>query len=231
MNKQTSLKLQSWSKDRFAFGASLLKGSHPKNKRPFSSKLPMHLVMRSSKACGNSSFLLHNKSLSKILEKQSARHFVKIYSLANAGNHLHLIVQAPSREHLAAFLRAITGRIAQLLTVQPKTAQLLATHVCLPFLAAKASLQAPPENQRSPEARQADMRSPEAAGFWDARPFSRLMSWGKDFKGVARYIALNSTQMLGMSRPNVRAMFDQIQYLLKAGKIPKSHGLVAAGFV
>jgi REP element-mobilizing transposase RayT len=231
MKKQTSLKLQSWSKDRFAFGASLLKGSHPKKKRPFSSKLPIHLVMRSSKACGNSSFLLHNKSLSKILEKQSARHFVKIYSLANAGNHLHLIVQAPSREHLAAFLRAITGRIAQL----------LATHVCLPFLAAQASmhapprnqasLQAPPRNQASLQAPPANQRSQEAAGFWDARPFSRLVSWGKDFKGVARYIALNSTQMLRMSRLNVRAMFDQIQFLLKAGKIPKSQGLVAAGFV
>jgi len=142
MNKQTSLKLQSWSKDRFTFGASLLKGSHPKKKRPFSSKFPMHSVMRSSKACGNSSFLLHNKSLSKVLEKQSARHFVKIYSLANAGNHLHLIVQAPSREHLAAFLRAITGRIAQL----------LATHVCLPFLAAQASKHAQPENQASKHA-------------------------------------------------------------------------------
>jgi len=75
------------------------------------------------------------------------------------------------------------------------------------------------------------MRSPEAAGFWDARPFSRLLSWGKDFKGVARYIALSSTQMLGISRPNVRAMFDQIQFLLKAGKIPKSRELVAAGFL
>jgi len=211
MNKQTSLKLQSWSKDRFAFGASLLKGSHPKKKRPFSSKLPMHLVLKSSKAHGNSSFLLHNKSLSKILETQSARHFVKIYSLANAGNHLHLIVQAPSREHLAAFLRAITGRIAQL-------------------LAAQASLQAQPRNKASMHAQPREPAQPETAGFWDARPFSRLMSWGKDFKGVARYIALNSTQMLGMSRSNLRAMFDQIQFLLKAGKIPKSRGLVAAGF-
>jgi REP element-mobilizing transposase RayT len=205
MQKQTSLKLQSWSKDRFAFGASLLKGSHPKKKRPFSSKLPLHLVMKSSRAHGNASFLLHNKALSIILEKQSARHFVKIYSLANAGNHLHLIVQAPSRNHLSAFLKAIAGRIAQLLT--------------------------PQANMRRPESRQANMRRPESTGFWDARPFSRLLSWGKDFKGVARYMALNSTEMIGMARMNVRRMFDEIQKLLHAGRIPKTKGLIAAGFI
>jgi len=224
MKKQMSLKLQNWSKDRFAFGASLLKGSHPKKKRPFSSKLPMHLVMRSSRAHGSTSFLLHNKLLSKILEKQSARHFVKIYSLANAGNHLHLIVQAPSRNHLSAFLRAITGRIAELLPQQaymrrPETSQ--------------AYMRRPETSQaymRRPETSQAYMRRPETAGFWDARPFSRLMSWGKDFRGVARYIALNSTEITGMARQDVRAMFDQVQKLLHAGLIPKNKELIAAGF-
>ncbi len=188
-----------WSKDRFAFGGALLKGSHPKKKRNFRANLPLHVVMRSSKAVGKRSLFLRSKQVAKILNIQAQRHFIKLYAVANAGNHLHLLIQAPSQDHLSYFLRAIGGRIAQLVM---EGAQ-----------------------------KSAERMDSKPTSFWDARPFSRIVSWGRDFKNVARYIGMNSTEMMGITRTNVREMFEKIQHALAQGLLPKTPGLIAAGFV
>lgn len=141
--------------------------THPKRKRLFRPELPLHVVLKSSRARGKFSLLLHNASVTKILTKQAQKHFVAIKSAANAGNHLHLLIEVPSQNHLSAFLRAIAGRIAE--------------HVY------------------------------SGKGFWDGRPFSRIVCRGKDEKNVARYLCLNSSE--------------------SAGLLPRSPGLVATGFV
>jgi REP element-mobilizing transposase RayT len=185
--KQMHLLAGTWKRDRFAFGGSLLKGSHPKGKRIFSSRLPMHVVLRSSQARKERSLLRHGSAIARILAEQARRHHIRLDSAANAGNHLHLLLQASSRVGLSAFLRAITGRIAQLVNADK--------------------------------------------GFWDARPFSRLVSWGQDLRRVSRYLTLNSTETgLTMGRGATRAMFGRIQELLIQGILPRSPGLVAAGF-
>ena len=66
--------------------------------------------------------------------------------------------------------------------------------------------------------------------FWDARPFSRLVSWGRDFKNVARYLMINVAESLGESRLNVRAMLAEVQSALSKGLLKKTPGLIAAGF-
>jgi REP element-mobilizing transposase RayT len=33
--------------------------------------------------------------------------------------------------------------------------------------------------------------------FWDARPFSRIVEWGRDFEGTCRYLAQNTLEALG----------------------------------
>jgi REP element-mobilizing transposase RayT len=185
---QLNLIAGTWSKKQFAFGASLLKGSHPKKKRTFRPNLAMHVVIKASSAQGGQSFFAHNKAIGRIIESQATKQFVKLFGVANAGNHLHLLIQAPSQDHLSYFLRAITGRIAQLIK------------------------------------RQAHER------FWDARPFSRLVSWGQDFKNVARYLGLNVTAALGFSRDEARQMFERIHLALKNGQLAKTPSLIAAGF-
>jgi hypothetical protein len=185
-----------WQRDRFAFGGSRLKASHAKGKRPFSRKLALHLVLRSSRATGERSFLHRSRALSALLFEEAARTGLKMHGAANAGNHLHLLVQAPSREHLASFLRAISGRIAMLVT-------------------------------------RACKGRPLAAGtrFWDQRPFSRLVSLGRDFRNVLTYICLNSTETAtGLDRRSARDMFNEIRERLRRGEIPTSPGLRAAGF-
>jgi REP element-mobilizing transposase RayT len=184
---QLKLLSKTWAKDRFAFGGAKLGASHAKTKRHFRPKLPLHVVMRSTQAQGSQSFFRHNQALALLVDEQSSRHCITVFAAANAGNHLHLLIQAPSKAHLSNFLRGLTGRIAQLVKAKK--------------------------------------------GFWDARPFSRIVSWGRDFKGVARYIGINVAESVGMTRQSVRKMFDDIRTSLREGSLLKTPGLVAAGFV
>jgi hypothetical protein len=39
---------------------------------------------------------------------------VRLYEYANVGNHLHLLIKLRNRPSWAAFIREVTGRIAQL---------------------------------------------------------------------------------------------------------------------
>ncbi len=252
---QTNLLPGLWTKDRFAFGGALLKGSHPKKKRCFRPNLPLHVVMRSSKAVGQRSLFLRSKQVAKILNTQASKHFVKLYAVANAGNHLHLLIQAPSQEHLSNFLRAISGRIAQLslegaqslskspeLRMSTKHGAGMYTdstyadkHHNLKQQQAKTNKQQTQANNLKAKISDQESRRNEQeskpSSFWDARPFSRIVSWGRDFKHVARYIGINSTEMLGLTRLDTRKMFEKIQHALAQGLLPKSPGLMAAGFV
>jgi REP element-mobilizing transposase RayT len=196
-SRQLKLIPRSWLKSDVAFGASLLKGSHPKKARPFRSKLALHVVLKSSSAVGSKSFKCFDDEIETIIETQAKRHFVRVYGAANAGNHLHLVVQAPSKDYLSAFLKAVSGRIAQLV-----------------------------EGLGKEQTREA-FKKP----FWDSRPYSRLLTWGREFKNVCRYIGINATEtVLGLSREGTRQMFEQIQTALKKGWIVKTPGLMAAGF-
>ena len=74
----------------------------------------MHLVLRSSRAVGEWSFLRgKNRGLVNALAESLARRYgVKILGFENVGNHLHLIVQGKSRPLLQAFLRTLPAKIA-----------------------------------------------------------------------------------------------------------------------
>jgi RNase P protein component len=83
-------------------------------------------------------------------------------------------------------------------------------------------------------------REPFERAFWDARPFTRLISWGRDFKNVARYIGINATETAlsvtqkwshAVSRMATRRLFNEIRQALHEGWLKKSPSLVAAGFV
>ena len=75
------------------FGGSLVKGN-PRTARPLSTKHPIHLVMRSTKATGEKSFLrkAHASKIEAVITKHANINGVKVYRYANAGNHLHLVV-------------------------------------------------------------------------------------------------------------------------------------------
>jgi REP element-mobilizing transposase RayT len=97
------------------FGGIHLKGNNAREQRPIAVRRTMHLVMRSSLATGELSFLRPKRArkIHELVHRLGKRHQVRVYRFANAGNHLHLLVKPKSREAFKAFLRSISGVIAR----------------------------------------------------------------------------------------------------------------------
>lgn len=100
---------------RDGFGGSLGVGQR-KAARPIVSRKPMHVVLRSSQATGEWSLYRSKVRVRVIVDHFASRFGVSIYEYANAGNHIHLVVRAVSRNGFKKFLMAISGRIAELVT-------------------------------------------------------------------------------------------------------------------
>lgn len=143
------------------FGGDRVRGN-PREARPISVKRPMHLVMRSSLASGERSFLrpARARSVRTIIDRAALAHGVKVYRLANSGNHLHLIVLPDSRKSFQRFIRTISGLIARLT---------LGT-----------------ERGRAKNLK-----------FWDARPFTRILEWGRDYRRACAYLLRNTLEAHG----------------------------------
>lgn len=103
---------QGFFKPRDCFGGGLLKNSNAKTKRPLDSKLPIHLSLRTSwgRLRLPKTFAKVNQAVADI----SRKHGVRIYKYANVGNHLHLLIKVPRLSSWAAFIRELSGRVAQI---------------------------------------------------------------------------------------------------------------------
>lgn len=97
---------------------------NPRGKRPLSTRLPIHLVMRSSRAHGGRSFLRKENAvrIERIVSKHAKLNGVKIYRFANAGNHLHFLVKIANQELFKRFLRVLSGLIARVVLKAEKGA-------------------------------------------------------------------------------------------------------------
>lgn len=136
------------------------KSYHPRGARTFSVRNPLHLVLKSSIACASYSFLSKARELEGIIRKQAKKARIHISEVANCGNHFHLLIEAPARKNLNRFVRAICGLIVRKV-----------------FGA---------ERGRNDEIAQLLQKR---RGFFDARPFSRVVSWGKERSKVLEYLS------------------------------------------
>jgi REP element-mobilizing transposase RayT len=105
--------------DEKAFGGSLMTTVKGRlGGRPLATRKTMHLILRSSQAHGDFSFKkpCHERKIKLIITKFSQKYGVKIYSLANVGNHLHFQIKLSNRHAYYAFIRAITSAIAMAVT-------------------------------------------------------------------------------------------------------------------
>lgn len=96
-----------------SFGGALLKKSHAKEKRPVSTKFPMHVVVRSSRAKGEKSFRYgrnHHK-VNTLVRRICRKHGVRLYEYANVGNHLHLLIRLRKNFLWTPFIRELTGSL------------------------------------------------------------------------------------------------------------------------
>ncbi len=99
------------------FGGDLLKNSNAKAKRPFSPRAAIHVVMRTR---GAFSLLKRGRRarIAQIVETLAKRQFVHVHRFANAGNHLHFLVECREKERFQNFLRAVSGAIALLVKLE-----------------------------------------------------------------------------------------------------------------
>lgn len=102
-----------------SFGGTLMKTRKGRlGARPLSTRETMHLVLRSSKATGAWSFWQaeNARKIRKIVEKFSHRYGIKVFKLANVGNHLHFHIKLTNRHTYKPFIRALTAAIAMAVT-------------------------------------------------------------------------------------------------------------------
>ena len=107
------------AKEKSAYGGSLLKTRKGRSRgRPLSTKETMHLVLRSTKAKGDWSFKRprNEARINRIVDKFAVTYGVRVISMANVGNHLHLHIKLSSRFGYRPFICAITSAIAMAIT-------------------------------------------------------------------------------------------------------------------
>ncbi|MDZ4082494.1 MAG: transposase [Bdellovibrionales bacterium] len=154
-----------------------------KHSRPISSKDSMHLVLRSTAAKGSWSFLkpANAAKINAIIAKFAFVYGVKILSMANVGNHLHLHLRLNTRLEYKPFIRAITGAIAMAVTGRTR------------WSSSRAN-----QSNTSPK-------------FWDLRPFTRIVIGFKALLQVKDYIRFNQLEAWGMSKTAAREIHRQMR--------------------
>lgn len=149
--------------DAVAFGGSLLSKGNPREKRPLSTRNPIHVTMKSSLAQGKRSLL--NPRAAKVTQSTLAicarRSGVRIYRYQNVGNHLHLVIRLHRRWSWVQFSRSFASLLKQRLE----------------------------RLWRMPIAR-----------LFDHRPFTRIGTWGREYRRLTDYILKNLLDSIGVPR-------------------------------
>lgn len=165
------------------FGGALVQGKR-KSIRPLSTKESVHFVMRSCWAVGKDSFLAQrNRKIIDLILNQFAKKFgVKIYQRAVSSNHIHLLLKITNRVLYRAFIKAVTGKIASHVMGR-QSFELFSRSRCASIGGVGVA--------------EHDQASKKALGFWNFRPFSRVVNWGQDFNACVKYLKQNILEALG----------------------------------
>jgi REP element-mobilizing transposase RayT len=184
MKKSKQLQLIPQKTNQRFFGGALLKGRR-KSMRPLARNEAIHFVLRSPYAKGATSFRSRKNlpEIEKILAACARKYQVRIYRKAIQSNHIHLILKIHNRWLYRCFISVISGKIASLVMNQ------------LSFQNFLKSLE-PGEGCREREKGQA---------FWEFRPFSRILTWGKDYQNCCRYLLRNILEAFGFIAYKPRA--------------------------
>ena len=146
---------------------------------PLNPKLSHHLTLKSYQASGGRCLLKHKTLIRAVLDKAARRFGVTVYNHAVAGNHLHVLVKGRSRLGLQNFFRVFAGHTAQ---------QIL--QMC-PLPKSCGGGASTIDSGRQPCAK-------NRRKFWGYLIYSRIVSWGSEFKTVLRYIDRNTLEALGL---------------------------------
>ena len=188
------------------FGGALLRGRR-KSQRPLRRKDSIHFVLRSLYAKGSTSFLRsHNYcKIDGIIQKAAKKYGVRIYRRSIQSNHIHLIVRIHDRWSYRSFISVISGKIASHVMKEMSFKNFLKfkEHERQEWGEGSMSL-----NRRlvnSTERLPHRMLKPDKGqAFWEQRPFSRILNWGRDYQSCCSYLLRNTLEAIGFTKYRLR---------------------------
>jgi len=167
MGKQKQLLLDDEFQVEKEFGGARLKKSHAKKSRPIAIKKTMHLTLRSSKAKGEKSFRYDKNRIQKIDK----------------------VVRTQARKFGVDIYRfAIVGNHLHMLVKASYRRGFIAFLRSISGIIARIALGA--------ERGRAKLRE-SARGFWDQRPWTRILFTWTEFKNVKKYVEQNFNEAMG----------------------------------
>jgi REP element-mobilizing transposase RayT len=164
------------------FGGSLLHG-HRRKSRPLNRKDAIHLVIRSSWAGAIPQTSLTHRSnkgaIHKILNQYAKKYSVRIYQIAIVSNHIHLVLRIPNVGAYRNFIRVITGAIAE------HVMRRQSFKIFKQWVLKTGDPLSKSESQG------------KGQQFWQFRPFTRILNWGRDYRACVRYLEQNRLEAMG----------------------------------
>ena len=157
-----------------------------RRRRPVSSMQSLHLVLRSSWAFGPNSFRSpRNLPAVERLIRGIARKFqIKVYRQAIVGNHIHLMIGFIHRESYKSFVRLLSGQIASQVMRQQS------------FEVFRKSLEREHQGRNAFQQAKTEIQG-KGQQFFQFRPFTRMINWGRDFQSCGRYLTQNVLEAMG----------------------------------
>lgn len=195
------LKSRNFGEVGMTFGGSHLKNSHAKSERPFSPRAAIHTVLRA-----RAPFTLLKRGrrtkIEALVAKLAKRHRVHVHRYANAGNHLHLLIECRERKGFTSFLRTLSGSIARFIKLEEGLRDLA--------VAVSTDPRSTTPTPSTPTSGTANFRMD--ASLWLQRPWTRILAnRGRSFLTTWRYVDLNDIQGSYWGATRTEARRIQIQ--------------------
>ena len=183
-------------------GGSLAVGRR-RSRRPLSTKESLHITLKSHHAVGGRCLLKHRKMIQAMMGKASRLFKVRVYNFAICGNHLHLSIKGHRREDIQNFFRVFAGHTAQRILLECPLPEALKAPPPLsvggaPRVPQKRGYREEGGHIRG-ELREQSAQAPckkNQRKFWSYLTYSRIVSWGREFKRVSSYITQNTLEVL-----------------------------------
>lgn len=178
----SQLSFQNWKteiRNHLAESSKNIGGAPGKRKvaRPLSTRVPIHLVMKTAHLRRSESLLRPRlaRMARQVLSKQAARFHIQIRHVVITADQIHLLLEIKNRQEFSRFLRASSGLIARFALGRERG----------------QALQTP--------------RPPRLAGFWLCRPLTRLVEGAEPadwlFIAIQRKKNLAETVRLAILEP------------------------------
>jgi REP element-mobilizing transposase RayT len=166
-----------------------------RSKRILSIKNPLHLTLRSEFAYGARSLLKHQHLINHIAKKNSKRFGVKIYRQAICGNHIHLLLKGQSRIGLQNFFRVIAGHTAQGIL---KNYPIKPSEYHAQVIKKRSERKVANKSRGGALSMQKQGCLKNQRMFWDLLVYTRIVTWGREFMIVDRYVIQNTLEALNL---------------------------------